>query len=175
MSSMRCVNCNLINFSTAASCRRCGFDLSGQGQAPPEPPAYAWQPPAPDASYGAQEAAGYWQGNAPYQQPYVQAPQFYPQQKLKQGLAITSLVIGCVGIVVCFAGVLGAIPGLICGIVAVKKANNNPMEYGGKGLAIAGIVLNGLAVLMIPIVAAIAIPNLLVSRQAANEAGVIKS
>jgi competence protein ComGC len=123
---------------------------------------------------GAGSGAVYSEGAAyappnPYYPVYSAAP-----AKLKQGLAITSLAIGCVGLAICFIGFLGAIPGLICGIVAVKKANQKPMEYGGKGLAIAGIVTNGLLILLIPVIMAIAIPNLLKSRQAANEAAAIK-
>ena len=34
---------------------------------------------------------------------------------------------------------------MILGIVALVKANNRPNEYGGKGLAIGGIVTSGLS------------------------------
>jgi type IV pilus assembly protein PilA len=114
------------------------------------------------------EGATYGSPNA-YYSPYAAAP-----AKLKQGLAITSLVFGCVGLAICFIGLIGAIPGLICGLVAVKKANQKPMEYGGKGMAIAGIVTNGLTLLFIPVVMAIAIPNLMAARKAANEASTIQ-
>lgn len=89
--------------------------------------------------------------------------------KQKSGLAITSLVLGVVG---CF---LTSPIGLILGIVALVKVNRRPHEYGGKGLAIAGIVLNSLGILILPIIAAIAIPNLLAARRFANEASAIKT
>jgi hypothetical protein len=64
---------------------------------------------------------------------------------------------------------------LILGIVAMVKANRRPNEYGGKGLAIAGIVLNGLGLLFLPVVVAIAVPNLLAARRMANEAAAIST
>lgn len=96
--------------------------------------------------------------------------------KLKSGLAIASFVTGCAGFVLCWFtfGIL-AIPGLIMGIVAAVQASRKPHEYGGKGFAIAGIVINGLFVLAIPIIASIAIPNLLAARRSANEASAVSS
>jgi type II secretory pathway pseudopilin PulG len=82
-------------------------------------------------------------------------------------MAITSLVLGIVG---CF---LTAPVGLILGIVSLVKANRRPNEYGGKGFAIAGIALNAVGLLILPIIAAIAIPNLMAARRSANEASAI--
>jgi hypothetical protein len=201
MSSIKCWNCNLVNFATLTHCRRCNNELGdgGGGQAayygygqqtqqPAMPNPYQ-SPAAPGANtdpgygstYGAPPTGTVFSEPAPTgtvfseYAPYVPPSPHYsgyaaPQAKLKQGLAIASLTMGIVGLVVCFLGILGSIPGLICGIVAVKKANRNPMEYGGKGMAIAGIVLNGLLLVMIPVIMAIAIPNLFAARKAANEA-----
>ena len=96
--------------------------------------------------------------------------------KLKSGLAIASMIMGCAGCFLC-SGLLGllSLPGLIIGIVALVKAGKKPFEYGGKGFAIAGIVINGLLLLILPITMAIAIPNLLAARQAANEGSAISS
>lgn len=86
-------------------------------------------------------------------------------------MAITSLVLGCIGFVFCAGLGVGSIVGLIMGIVATVRANRYPSLYGGKGLAIAGIATNAVCLLLVvPIVGAIAIPNLLLSRMAANEA-----
>ncbi len=84
--------------------------------------------------------------------------------KTKKGLAITSLVLGIVGfppVGMIIGGLLAAILGtifggvgfavgfgvvlliplvaLISGIAALSRTNKKPMEFGGKGLAIAGI------------------------------------
>lgn len=55
------------------------------------------------------------------------------------------------------------------------KASKKPNIYGGKGFAIAGIVTSALVFLFVPIIAAIAIPNLLAAQRAANEGSAISS
>jgi hypothetical protein len=72
--------------------------------------------------------------------------------------------------------IIGSIIGLFLGIRAVLKARREPYIYGGKGIGIGGIATNSLALLsVIPValIAAIAIPNLLMARQMANEASAI--
>jgi type II secretory pathway pseudopilin PulG len=93
-----------------------------------------------------------------------------PSGNLKQGLAITSLVIGCVNFVTLGLLGLGAITGLTFGIIALSKAKKRPSVYGGQPLAIAGVATNGFWLLIVfPMVMAVAIPNLLAARKAANE------
>jgi type II secretory pathway pseudopilin PulG len=104
--------------------------------------------------------------------------QFGAFTKPKAGLAVASLALGVVGFFTLGLLGVGAITGIVLGAVAVARANNRPEEYGGRGAAIAGIVLNGLALVVVPfiaIVAAIAIPNLIASRRAANEGSAIGS
>lgn len=203
MSSIKCPQCNLTNFATALTCKRCGLffqasPFAADGVAMQNPAAAA----AAQNSYG--NSGGEQQNGAPVSgfqptgdfasaphpsfepQPFQTLPQQnyqYRQQQQKQqspphyqnfhstkqksGLAIASMVLGLLG---CF---LTAPVGLILGIVAVVKANRYPREYGGKGFAVAGIALNGLGLLALPIVLAIAIPNLLAARRAANEASAI--
>lgn len=203
MSSVKCPNCNLINFATALMCRRCGylFHAQAEGATMPNPapaahtsfgnggggieggedqsaqqqsfytePQTVHTPPAgfgqtPHQSYGSANYRQNHQQHQYYRQPY----QSFQTPKLKSGLAITSMILGLVGCLIT------APIGLILGIVAVMKANRKPHEYGGKGFAIAGIVLNCIGLLFIPIVAAIAIPNLLAARRAANEASAIST
>jgi type IV pilus assembly protein PilA len=208
MSSIKCPSCNLTNWATATSCKRCGFMLqetNGQNYesnsefvSPNNSTAinsnysetYANVPP----SYRPQP---YQQAN--YQQPnpnYYQNAHNHGDQK--RGLAILSLIMGILSfpvvnvmfgillsvILASIFGVAGAVVGLIIavvflpasltvGIVALKKTNKYPMEYGGKGLAIAGIVLSAIGLVTIPVISAIAIPNLLAARRSANEASAI--
>lgn len=94
----------------------------------------------------------------------------------KKGLAISALVLGILsGPLLCALGlgILTGLVGLVLGIVAIVKAAKAPREYGGQGMAIAGTVLCGLAVLVAPVMAAIAIPSLLRARVSANEAATI--
>ncbi|MDT7603143.1 MAG: hypothetical protein QOF61_1140 [Acidobacteriota bacterium] len=150
MGSIRCNDCGFISFATAEQCKRCGNAFTTQ-----------------------QAGANHWQSHA--------APQYAAysdRTKKRAGLAIASLVIGLIGIPTLGILFVGAIVGLILGIVALSKSNSRPDEYGGRGLAIGGIVLNAVALLIVPvigIIAAIAIPNLLASRRAANEGSAIAS
>jgi type II secretory pathway pseudopilin PulG len=95
----------------------------------------------------------------------------------KKGLAIASLVLGILGLPTAGLLVLGALIGIVLGIVALVQANKTPETHGGVGVAIAGIATNCFALALTPviagIIAAIAIPNLLRSRVVANESAVI--
>ena len=86
----------------------------------------------------------------------------------RKGLAITSLILGIISIPTLGLLVVGAIVSIILGILALRNANNNPTQYGGKGLAIAGIITSAFSLFMVMIVA-ITIPNLLKSKQVARE------
>lgn len=62
-----------------------------------------------------------------------------PVQEEKKGMSIASLVLGCFGLVAWCLPLLGypvTIAGLVLGIIGIKK--------GGKGLAIAGIILSAI-------------------------------
>ncbi len=70
-------------------------------------------------------------------------------------------------------GFFFSLAAIIMGIVALVKINKNQDALKGKGLAISGIVLGSIGILVIPIIAmlaAIAVPNFLRARMAANEA-----
>lgn len=94
----------------------------------------------------------------------------------KKGMATWSLVLGILSLPSCAGAIVGGLTGLILGILALVKTNRAPNEYGGKGLAIGGIVTSGVSFLLIPflgIISAIAIPSLLRARISANEAAAI--
>jgi hypothetical protein len=123
--------------------------------------------PPPEAAVYAR--AGY---AAPYQAPYAYPGA--PVVKLRQGMAITSLVIGCLSPFSCALFGIGSIVGIVLGIVATVKAQRYPSEYGGMTMAIIGIALNAFSmVIVLPIGLALTIPNLLKSGMAANEASAI--
>jgi type II secretory pathway pseudopilin PulG len=94
----------------------------------------------------------------------------------RKGLAIASLIIGLLSLPTLAGLGIGALTGIVLGIVALMKASQSPAEYGGKGLAIGGIIASAVSFLAIPvlgIIAAIAIPSLLRARVSANEAAAI--
>ncbi len=105
------------------------------------------------------------------------ADQWQPQPPApRKGLAVASLVIGILSVPTLGLLFVGACAGIGLGIAAIVKANQRPQEYGGKGMAIVGLVMSALSLLAIPfigIIAAIAIPSLLRARVSANEASTI--
>jgi len=91
--------------------------------------------------------------------PYAATPQ-------TSGKAIASLICGIINIFPLF------IVAIILGHLALSDIKKSAGRLAGRGLAIAGLVLGYLGVVFIPIIliiAAIAIPNLLRARIAANE------
>ena len=84
-------------------------------------------------------------------------------------LAIWSLVLGILSLA-CFS-IFAAIPGVICGHKALGRIKRSGGVLTGQGLAIAGLVTGyigiALAVLVIPMMLAIAIPNFVKARETA--------
>lgn len=90
------------------------------------------------------------------------------------GKAVASLVLGLLGLVTCIAG----IPAIILGHIARSNIEKSKGQLKGDGMALAGLILGYFTVAGLPIIlicAAIAIPNLLRSRIAANESSALGS
>jgi competence protein ComGC len=85
-------------------------------------------------------------------------------------LAIWSLVLGILSLI-CFT-IFAAIPGVICGHKALSRIKRSDGALTGEGLAIAGLITGYLgmawAVLVIPLLMAIAIPNFVKARDTAQ-------
>jgi len=81
------------------------------------------------------------------------------------GMAITSLVLGILGVLTCG---LTALFGLIFGIIAIIKVNNSGGKLKGFGLALAGTIVSGIFLFMIPIYAAMLLPALAAAKQKAE-------
>jgi hypothetical protein len=92
-----------------------------------------------------------------------------PQPKTS-ALAIWSLVLGVLSMT-CFS-ILTAIPGVICGHMAYSRIKRSTGALTGQGLAIAGMVTGYIgiawAVIFIPMMLAIAIPNFVMARDTAQ-------
>jgi prepilin-type processing-associated H-X9-DG protein len=76
-------------------------------------------------------------------------PRTQPPAPKTSGLAIASLVCGIIG--PCTLG-LASLIGIILGIVGLVKIGNAGGAVRGKGLAIAGIVLGGLGIFILPVI-----------------------
>ena len=99
-------------------------------------------------------------------------PPQYAGTPQTSGKAIGSLICGIINIFPLF------IVAVILGHLALSDIKKSAGGLGGRGLAIAGLVLGYLGVVFIPIIliiAAIAIPNLLRARIAADEASAATS
>jgi type II secretory pathway pseudopilin PulG len=80
-------------------------------------------------------------------------------------MAVTSLVLGILGV---FCGVT-ALVGLILGIIAMVKVKNSGGRLTGNGLALAGVIVSAVFLVMIPIFAAMLLPALASAHNKARE------
>jgi type IV pilus assembly protein PilA len=152
MNSVKCDQCGFVGWANVDTCKKCGATLG---------------PPA-DNSYEMPQGYADSQSNN----------RGVSTGDLKKGLAIFSLVIGILNILTLGLLGVGAILGIVLATVALMKAKGNPHKYGGKGAATAGLVLSIVSIaIIVPvgIIAAIAIPNLLASRMAADEGSAMAS
>ena len=94
-------------------------------------------PPAPDADWQKQQIGK----STPFQPPAAGTG------SVNQTLPIISLVLGIVSLC-CYISPLTGLGALITGYLGIKNANNDPRTYGGKGLAIAGMIIGGLMFLV---------------------------
>ena len=150
MKSTKCHECGFVGWSDNGNCKACGAVLIQHANAAPSQP----------GQYG------------------HYCPPNQPVEGQKQGLAIFALVLGIVSFLTFGLLGVGAIIGIIVAIKAMRRVSREPWVYGGRGMAIAGLVLNITAlssVVPMAVIAAIAIPNLLASRRAANEGSAIHS
>lgn len=94
-------------------------------------------------------------------------------EKKTLGLAIASLVMGCL-VLIPILGLLFSLLAIIFGGIALVKISNNAALYKGKGLAVSGIILGGVGFVIIPIIAillAITIPSFLRAKENAKMHG----
>jgi len=93
--------------------------------------------------------------------PIIMAP---PAAPANNTLAVWSLVTG-IGSFVCCCGILGPVS-IVLGIIALSQIKNNPNQ-GGRGMAIAGLVLGCIHLLftIIGIIVMIVSPNFLSNLQ----------
>lgn len=205
MSIITCPECKLVNWASEVCCKRCAFVFQplGQGAEPSAQGEATTQTAEFEVPEPVVDTGAFPPRNPERSRTLRPEPTYRDQQsqraKPKIALAIFSMIAGIVGmpplssiIMVIVGGVLAiffggggfiagvllvcaVMPiGLISGIVALRRANRS-VEYGGKGFAIAGIACSSIACVVLPLVAAIAIPNLLASRRAANEGAAVST
>jgi type IV pilus assembly protein PilA len=150
MKSSKCVECGFVGWADLPNCKACGALMNQHSHSLP------LAAPVSNANYD----------------------QWDEPASPKTGLAVVALVLGIINFFTLGILGVGAVVGSIVGWVAMKRAKREPWLYGGHGMAIAGFVMSIVTLVsMVPIgiIAAIAIPNLLASRRAANEGSAIYS
>lgn len=140
---VQCSRCGTIYEESAAYCPHCGANApvysshraaAGAGlsraagqNVPPQPPVYA----PPVNPYG-----------RPQQNPYYMQPPIVPPPY--NGMSVGGFVLSCVSLVLCCFPIT-ALVGLVLSIISLPQIDRRGER--GKGLAIAGIILNSLVVL----------------------------
>jgi len=145
---MFCQNCGTTNPDSGQFCSKCGSPLTA---------AAAVRPTTGPGAVGGGSFA---------------TPPPFDGNPPTSGKAIASLICGIFTIFL-----PASIAAVILGHMAHSEIRKSARRIGGQGIATTGLVLGylGLMVLPIMIVAAIAIPNLLRARMAANEASAVAS
>ena len=85
--------------------------------------------------------------------PAYQSPQFEITQtsrSLDQTLPTVSLILGIFALIFicCYGGLWLGIPAAIVGFIGMRNSERDPSRFGGRGLAIAGLVLGIITVVM---------------------------
>lgn len=160
---MLCPRCGEANAVGAKFCVRCGSPVPAETQ-----PAGAAPTAAPSAPAAASGSVLGLATPRTLQPPPGRAP-IGPEEN--SGKAIASLICGL------FMWLFpAAVAAIILGHVSLSEIAHSAGRLKGRGMAIAGLVLGYAGVFFIPIfliLAAIAIPNLLRARMAANEASAV--
>ena len=97
-----------------------------------------------------------------------------PQLRPRKGLAIASLLLGLISIPTLGLLGVGAITAIVLGVVAISRIKKEPAIYGGKGMAVAGIITSAVS-LFFGIMAAVIMPLLLQGLQTGRESAAIQS
>src|SRR5215471_18472632 len=165
MNRSKCPECGFVGWADAEACKKCGAAISPSVVEAPAPA------PAPNFAVAYPTAA------APAPNVAVPYPGYdaYPNAQLKTGLATAALIIGILNFLFFGMFVIPIIVGIVISVVALNKIKHNPYEYGGRSLAIGGLVTNIVSISIILLIAAIAIPNILAARRAAFQAVAVNS
>jgi type IV pilus assembly protein PilA len=163
---MFCFKCGASMPEDATVCPQCATPVQA-APTPPPPPQQATTP-SPAATSAWLNAPGAPAQSTPQYPPQGQPYQQYQPPKTDGG-AIASMVLGIASFVLCLSFLAG-IPAIILGHISRSKIRKNMGRLQGDGMALTGLILGYISLLFIPIIAAIAIPNLLRARVSANEA-----
>ena len=150
----RCPSCNrTFDDDWLAFCTEDGTTLveTQSAQLPSEPPPTVWIPPAMDTNPPGGQKPFDMPGS--YNPPQPVAPVWQPpppppvyKTSPNQGMAIASLIVGIVSITIgwCYIALVSGPVAIALGIAALVQIKNKPDIYGGKPLAIVGIIIGAI-------------------------------
>ena len=64
-----------------------------------------------------------------------------------QTLPTIALILGILSVPCCYGGLWMGIPAMIVGYFGLKNADSDPTRYGGRGMALAGLIIGGVSLL----------------------------
>ena len=161
---MFCFKCGASMTDDSKVCPQCAAPVQVSPTPPPPPQAGAPNPTSTSAWLNVPSAPAQ---NAPQYPPQAQ-PYGEQYQVQTDGKATASLVLGILSLL-CF-GLLTGLPAIILGHISRGNIAQSRGRLRGEGMALAGLILGYVSIVStILIIAAIAIPNLLRARMAANE------
>ena len=109
-----------------------------------KPSSKPFEQPAPSAPMAQAEFNPPAKSNMQNPQNFGQAPAPAGQNKT---LSIISLIAGIAGLTICCGTFLPSLLGVILGFMGRSRANANPSEYGGAGLALGGIITGAIGLI----------------------------
>lgn len=132
-----CLNDGELLVSNAA-----GFEPPARYAEDPPPTLIMNQPRVTNPIDWGQSSPVQWQGQSPATTPPPYTLAAYAATR-NQTLPTISLILGIISmfLVCCAGGIWLGLPAAIVGYIAMRNADSDPNRYGGRGMAIAGLVL----------------------------------
>lgn len=132
-----CLNDGEMLVSNAA-----GFEPPTRYAEEPPPTLLMNQPRVTNPIDWGQSTPAQWQGQSPVPTPPPYTLAAYGNTR-NQTLPTVSLILGIISmfLVCCAGGIWLGLPAAIVGYIAMRNADNDPNRYGGRGMAIGGLVL----------------------------------
>lgn len=174
----RCPTCNrTFDEDWLAFCTDDGTTLIDEASSRSEPPPTMMAPPMPPSVSPSEQPtinlspSGGFQPQQPYSPPAPYGPPREMQPvwrppppppiapQPQQGLAVASLVCGIFSVTIgwCYVGLVSGPVAIALGIAALVQVKNKPEQYGGKPLAIAGIVTGALPFVVLLLIIVLAV------------------
>lgn len=84
-----------------------------------------------------------WQPSAPQNVPYSPYLQGRSTRSTDQTIPTIAMILGILSLpmICCYGGLWLGIPAAVLGLIGMRNSDSNPQRYGGRGMAIGGLIL----------------------------------